>query len=48
MLFCCVEMLADIIDYDNIVLSEEEADLVEGQYLIGTGSVIRFVGRKAL
>jgi SAM-dependent methyltransferase len=48
MLFSREEMLADFKDYDTIVLSEEEADLEEGPYHIGTGSVIRFVGRKAL
>lgn len=45
-LFSIEEIKADFPDYDFIALEEKEIELNEGLYHIGTGSVIRFVGRK--
>jgi SAM-dependent methyltransferase len=41
------ELLTDFENYEIVMLEEEEILLNEGQYHIGRGSVIRFVGRKA-
>lgn len=45
-LFSVEELLADFIDYEIIELVEKEVELNEGLYHSGTGSVVRFVGRK--
>lgn len=45
-LFSIEEIQADFPGYDIIELREEVVDLHEGPYHSGTGSVIRFVGRK--
>jgi SAM-dependent methyltransferase len=47
MLYSKAEIIADFKDYEVLMLEEEEVLLNEGQYHIGKGSVIRFVGRKA-
>ena len=41
------EIMSDFENYEELMLAEEEILLNEGQYHIGKGSVIRFVGRKA-
>lgn len=46
MLFSTDEIKIDFKDYEIILLEEKEIDLHEGLYHNGTGSVIRFVGRK--
>ena len=46
MLYSKDEILRDFPDYDILYLEEEVITLDEGIYHIGTGSVIRFVGRK--
>jgi hypothetical protein len=46
MLYSAEEILADFPGYEIVVLAEEEAVLSEGNYHNGTGSVLRFVGRK--
>jgi hypothetical protein len=46
MLFSVEELQADFPDYDIIILEETEIELQEGIFHNGTGSVIRFVGRK--
>jgi 2-polyprenyl-3-methyl-5-hydroxy-6-metoxy-1,4-benzoquinol methylase len=46
MLFSIEELKADFPGYDVIELKEEEIELSEGQFHNGTGSVVRFVGRK--
>ncbi|MFC0515322.1 class I SAM-dependent methyltransferase [Mucilaginibacter angelicae] len=46
MLFSTDEIAADFEGYNFLVLEETEVDLGEGDYHIGTGSVVRFVGRK--
>ena len=46
MLFSKEEILADFEHFEIIELSETEIELNEGLYHNGTGSVIRFVGRK--
>jgi len=46
MLYSKEEIAADFENYDTVLLAEEEILLAEGKYHIGTGSVIRFVGRK--
>lgn len=46
MLYSKEEILADFKGYEILKLAEEETELNEGQYHIGRGSVIRFVGRK--
>ncbi|MGL2964616.1 class I SAM-dependent methyltransferase [Flavobacterium sp. RSB2_4_14] len=46
MLFSKEEIIADFKGYEVIELIEKEAELNEGQFHIGLGSVIRFVGRK--
>lgn len=45
-LFSIDEIKSDFSNYDIIELEEKEIELNEGLYHIGTGSVIRFVGRK--
>lgn len=45
-LFSIEEIKADFPDYDIIELAETEIELNEGLFHNGTGSVIRFVGRK--
>ncbi len=45
-LFSIEEIKADFPDYDVIELMETEIELHEGLFHNGTGSVIRFVGRK--
>lgn len=46
MLFSIDEIQSDFEDFEIIELIEKEIDLQEGQFHNGTGSVIRFVGRK--
>ncbi len=46
MLFSMDEIKADFANYDIIELTETEIELNEGLFHNGTGSVIRFVGRK--
>jgi SAM-dependent methyltransferase len=41
------EIMADFENYEVLMLEETEILLNEGKYHIGTGAVIRFVGRKA-
>lgn len=45
-LFSIEEIKADFPDYEIIELEEKEIELSEGLFHNGTGSVIRFVGRK--
>jgi Methyltransferase domain len=46
MLFSTEELLADFPEYEVIELEEKVIELNEGSFHSGTGSVIRFVGRK--
>lgn len=46
MLFSTDEIRSDFANYEIIELVEKEIELSEGQFHNGTGSVIRFVGRK--
>jgi SAM-dependent methyltransferase len=46
MLFSMDEITSDFSNYDILELTEKEIVLNEGQYHIGKGSVLRFVGRK--
>ena len=46
MLFSTDELRSDFADYEVIELEEKEIELSEGTFHNGTGSVIRFVGRK--
>lgn len=46
MLFSTDEIKADFANYEIIELAEKEIELNEGLFHNGTGSVIRFVGRK--
>jgi hypothetical protein len=46
MLFSEAEIKADFSDFEILHLAETEVVLSEGIYHQGTGSVIRFVGRK--
>jgi hypothetical protein len=46
MLFSMDEIKTDFANYDIIELEEKEIELNEGPFHNGTGSVIRFVGRK--
>lgn len=46
MLFSIDEIKADFTEFEIIELSEKEIELNEGEFHNGTGSVIRFVGRK--
>lgn len=46
MLFSMDEIKSDFANYDIIELTETEIELNEGSFHNGTGSVIRFVGRK--
>ncbi len=46
MLFSIEELKADFSNYEALVLEEKEVELSEGTFHNGTGSVIRFVGRK--
>lgn len=46
MLFSMDEIKSDFANYDIIELTETEIELKEGSFHNGTGSVIRFVGRK--
>jgi len=45
-LFSTAEILADFEKFEILYLEEEEIILNEGKFHIGTGSVIRFVGKK--
>jgi len=45
-LFSIDELKSDFPDYEIIELIEKEIELNEGSFHNGTGSVIRFVGRK--
>lgn len=45
-LFSIEEIKADFLNYEIIELEEKEIELNEGLFHNGTGSVIRFVGRK--
>ena len=45
-LFSIDEIIGDFPNYEFIQLKEEEIELNEGILHNGTGSVIRFVGRK--
>jgi hypothetical protein len=47
MLFSIDEIKADFPSYNYIQLSEEVVELQEGPKHSGTGSVIRFIGRKS-
>lgn len=46
MLFAIEEIKSDFLNYEIIELSEMEIELKEGLFHNGTGSVIRFLGRK--
>ena len=46
MLFSTEELESDFRNYEIIELAEKEIELSEGSFHNGTGSVIRFVGRK--
>lgn len=46
MLFSTDELHSYFPDYEVLELEEKEIELNEGQYHIGTGSVVRFFGRK--
>jgi hypothetical protein len=46
MLFSTDEIKSDFANYEIIELTEKEIELNEGLFHNGTGSVIRFVGRK--
>ena len=46
MLFSIDELMSDFANYEIIELAEKEIELSEGLFHNGTGSVIRFVGRK--
>lgn len=46
MLFSIEELKSDFANFEIIELAEKEIELSEGQFHNGTGSVIRFVGRK--
>lgn len=46
MLFSMEELKSDFLNYEVIELTEMEIELGEGLFHNGTGSVIRFVGRK--
>ncbi|WP_437919657.1 hypothetical protein [Sphingobacterium sp. LRF_L2] len=46
MLFSIEEIIADFPNFEIHTLEEKETELTEGLYNNGTGSVIRFVGRK--
>jgi SAM-dependent methyltransferase len=45
-LFSTAEILADFEKFEILYLEEEEIVLNEGKFHVGTGSVIRFVGKK--
>jgi SAM-dependent methyltransferase len=45
-LFSTAEILADFEKFEILYLDEEEIILNEGKFHVGTGSVIRFVGKK--
>ncbi|MNL71536.1 hypothetical protein D3C87_1967000 [compost metagenome] len=45
-LFSIEEIKADFPNYEIVELVEQEIELKEGLYHNGTGSVIRFIGRK--
>jgi SAM-dependent methyltransferase len=45
-LFSIAEILADFEKFEILYLEEEEIILNEGKFHVGTGSVIRFVGKK--
>ena len=48
MLFSIDELKSDFANYGIIELAEKEIELHEGRFHNGTGSVIRFVGRKKI
>lgn len=45
-LYSIEEIQADFGDFEIVLLQEEEVTLHEGSFHVGTGSVVRFVGRK--
>lgn len=45
-LFSIEKIKNDFKDYEVLVLEEREVELNEGKYHVGTGSVVRFLGRK--
>ena len=47
MLYSIDELRSDFAGYEIITLEEKEIELNEGLFHNGTGSVIRFVGRKS-
>ena len=48
MLFSIDELKSDFANYEIIELAEKEIELQEGRFHNGTGSVIRFLGRKKI
>ncbi len=46
MLFSIDEIKSDFSNFEILILEEKEVELNEGSFHKGTGSVIRFVGRK--
>ncbi len=46
MLYSAEEIKVDFPDHDRILLEEKDLLLNEGQYHVGTGAVVRFVGKK--
>lgn len=46
MLFSKAELMADFVNYDVLLLEEQEVLLQEGKYHKGKGAVVRFAGRK--
>ncbi|TCN61043.1 class I SAM-dependent methyltransferase [Flavobacterium circumlabens] len=45
-LFSTAEIASDFSNYEIVLLEEEEIRLNEGKFHVGTGAVIRFVGKK--
>jgi cyclopropane fatty-acyl-phospholipid synthase-like methyltransferase len=46
MLYSTEEIQSDFPNYEVLILEEVETELSEGQFHVGLGSVLRFVGRK--
>ncbi len=46
MLFTIEEIAAGFPDFEQLYLKEEETELSEGQFHVGRGRVVRFIGRK--
>jgi len=46
MLYSVAEVEADFPNYEFVILEENQIELNEGQFHIGRGSVVRFVGKK--